>query len=253
MKFKKEEGLVFKTGRNILNGFNSLNDISNSITIKSIEGENERVDFATPLSISDVKKLFTLEIDTEILNPVYFKDKLGLEIKNQNFTELLTQSKEALESFNAILENMQSELIENTVILPENINGDNEVIKLAVGQLQEMISKKAEDVPVVGLISSLGDYKEKIEATIESSQKAINILKGDSLFEENILKVDEKMKSAIIQKKEELILKSQALLKDMTVLTESLQEVMNFIDKGQDFNKMFNQLDEVEATISQNR
>lgn len=250
MKLNKVAGFVFKTGRNILNGFESLNDISKNMTIKSIEGDEGQIDFTTPLSISDVKKLFELEIDTKYFNPVYLQEKLGLEIKDENFIGAIKTSKESFQKFTQLLEDIKSQVIDNTIVLPENIDSDNMVVKLAVDQIQDMIEKKAEKLPVVGLVSSLNEYKEQLENTIEISQKTVDILKGNSLFDKNILDVKDEVRDSVIRKKEELILKSQHLLKDMTSLTEGLNDILNIIDKGNSYDNMFSKNTEVESQLN---
>lgn len=259
MKLKKTTPFVFKTGRNILDGFESLNDFSNKLSIKSIEGKNEKLDFKSPLSIADVKKLFDLEIDTDYFNPVYLQEKLGLEIRDDNFLESLKSSKEAFKSFNQIIEDMKTQIVENTIILPEEAILDDVVIGLAMTKIQDMIKKSNEKMPVSSLVVSLNEYRERLEATIELSQKTVDILKGNSLFDKGILDVKEEIREMVIKKKEELILQSQQLLKDMSVLAQGLDEVVNIVEKGNEYNNglfnnnKFNHNVEVASQINLNR
>lgn len=212
MKLNNINNFTFEVGRNILKGENLLEnyEFSKNLTIKSIEDEKEKVNFDAPINFSDVKKLFDLEINTDIFNPKYVGEKFALGIKDDKFIELIKSAKNTFDEFSKHVSNMKSQIIDYSIILPDNISTENVIIKSSIEKIEDMIIDSAKEVPVMRLITELNDYKEKLGGVINISEKTIDILNGNGLFDKSILDFPEEL-TDILKEKKKRLLKNQKL------------------------------------------
>lgn len=252
MKLTNLASMTIKGGRNIINSslFETLKD---EFEVKGIENDKEEFTFDTPIKFGDLKKLFDLELNLSAFNPLYFKDKLALAIKDKGFLETLRKTKESLSGFEDMIKKTKSELVEDLIVLPESLDKENLMVKLALNKIEDMIEDKLEKVTAFKVLNKLNDYREKLATTLEASEKAIEIMNNETLFDKDILDVPKGMEEKFIEKKTEIIERSKQMIKDIGAVMDGLTEVINMADKSRSYENMFELEEDIQKTMHINR
>lgn len=252
MKLKDLASVTIKGGRNII-GSEFFQTLKDEFEVKSIEDDKEKYIFDEPIKFGDLKKLFNLELDLTKFNPLYFKDKLALAIKDKNFLDMLKKTKETLNSFQDLIKKAKSEFIDDLIVLPEGIDKDNIAVKIALDRIEDMIENKLEKISIFKILNKIDDYKDKLEMTLEASEKALEIMNNDTLFNKDILEVPQALERKFIERKTEMVEKTKKLIDDLTSVTENLGELMKVVNNAQNYESMFEIEEQTRRTMLINR
>ncbi len=239
MKFEisKMASMVFNTGRDFLSAAEVYN---NDTKIKSVEDEKERFSFELPMSFGDIKKLFDLEIDTDMFNPLKKDNNLALGIKDEKVLSLLKGAKDTFSSLEEKIEQMKSKIVEDMIVLPDELNTDNIVIKKCFDEIKDLIKDKAsEKISVVKFVDRMNDFKENLNTALETSEKVVQFLSKENLFDKDLLNVPKELEAEVIKKKEQLIEKTKTVMRDIEDIANTFDDFMSYADKKQAFNNMF--------------
>lgn len=238
MKFEKLTDCLFNTGRNILEGKDLLNDFNKNLMVKSVEDKKEEFKFDMPLMIKDVLTLFDLKIDTKFLSPTYIEDKLALNIKDSDFMPLMKGTKELLDSFTKEIDEMKTKIVGDSILIPEFAK-DNILIKKAIEKIQDMIMNISSHAPGVKFIQGLNEYKEKLIETVAVSQKALDILNGDTLLDKNIFNLPQDTQKYFIDKRSEIIETSKKMIEDIESIAKNINQMNLIVDETNNYKNMF--------------
>ena len=252
MKLKDLASVTIKGGRNII-GSELFQTLKDEFEVKSIEDDKEKYIFDEPIKFGDLKKLFNLELDLTKFNPLYFKDKLALAIKDKNFLDMLKKTKETLNSFQDLIKKAKSEFIDDLIVLPEGIDKDNIAVKIALDRIEDMIENKLEKISIFKILNKIDDYKDKLEMTLEASEKALEIMNNDTLFNKDILEVPQALERKFIERKTEMVEKTKKLIDDLTSVTENLGQLMKVVNNAQNYESMFEIEEQTRRTMLINR